>query len=206
MFLNDSDLVPARVQMIDNEAQAPLVRAQSRMTIRARQQAAGSRGRTQKEGFGRSRLSGGKTVPRIVFRSACHFTTEIHLRANGAGLPMRSKITGGETADAKGVGPVMAKELPDPAHFLAGKGCDADKIREKLEERRIAAVIPMRRNRREWRAVDRGFHRWRNLVERCFSKLKQWRRVATRHDKTALGFLGFIDVASVRIWLRFLST
>ncbi len=65
------------------------------------------------------------------------------------------------------------------------------------------AVIPMRRNRKDWRAVDRDFYRWRNLVEHCFSKLKQWRRAATRYDKTALSFLGFIDIASVRVWLRF---
>ncbi len=119
---------------------------------------------------------------------------------------MRSEITGGETADVKGFDLVMTKDLPEPGYFLADKGYDADKVREKLEERRIAAVIPMRRNRKEWRAVDRDFYRWRNLVERCFSKLKQWRRVATRYDKTALSFLGFIDIASVRIWLRFLST
>ncbi len=125
---------------------------------------------------------------------------------NGAGLPMRSEITGGETADVKGVGLVMAKDLPEPEHLLADKGYDADKVREKLEERGIVAVIPMRRNRKEWRTVDRDFYRWRNLVERCFSKLKQWRRVATRYDKTALSFLGFIDIASVRVWLRFLST
>ncbi len=118
---------------------------------------------------------------------------------------MRSEITGGETADIKGFDLVMPQDLPEPEYFLADKGYDADKVREKLEERRIVAVSPMRRNRKEWRAVDRDFYRWRNLVERCFSKLKQSRRVATRYDKTALSFLGFIDIASVRIWLRFLS-
>ncbi len=115
---------------------------------------------------------------------------------------MRREITGGETAGIKGVDLVMTKELPEPACFRADKGYDADKVRENLDERRIVAVIPMRRNRKGWRAADRDFYRWRNLVERCFSKLKQWRRVATRHHKTALSFLGFIDIASMRIWLN----
>jgi hypothetical protein len=48
---------------------------------------------------------------------------------------------------------------------------------------------------------------WRHaLVERCFNKLKNARRVATRYDKTAESFLGFIDITSIRLWLRHLST
>ncbi|KEP68444.1 transposase [Thioclava dalianensis] len=46
----------------------------------------------------------------------------------------------------------------------------------------------------------------RNLVERCFNKLKNARRVATRYDKTAQSFLGFIDITSIRLWIRHLST
>ena len=55
-------------------------------------------------------------------------------------------------------------------------------------------------------AVDRRLYRLRNLVERCFNKLKNARRVATRYDKTAESFLGFIDITSIRLWLRHLST
>lgn len=55
-------------------------------------------------------------------------------------------------------------------------------------------------------AVDRTLYRLRNLVERCFNKLKNARRVATRYDKTAESFLGFIDITSIRLWLRHLST
>jgi transposase len=49
-------------------------------------------------------------------------------------------------------------------------------------------------------------YRLRNLVERCFNKLKNARRVATRYDKTAESFIGFIDITSIRLWLRHLST
>jgi len=54
--------------------------------------------------------------------------------------------------------------------------------------------------------VDRTLYRLRNLVERCFNKLKNARRVATRYDKTAESFLAFIDITSIRLWLRHLST
>ena len=50
---------------------------------------------------------------------------------------------------------------------------------------------------------DREKYRWRNLVERLFSKLKNWRRVATRYDKTAESYLGFVALASVTLWLPF---
>jgi transposase len=55
-------------------------------------------------------------------------------------------------------------------------------------------------------AVDRTLCRLRNLVERCFNELKSARRVATRYDKTGESFLAFIDITSIRLWLRHLST
>ncbi|AMY69048.1 hypothetical protein FALB51S_02724 [Frigidibacter albus] len=59
----------------------------------------------------------------------------------------------------------------------------------------------MRKSRKLRVAVDRRLYRLRDLVERCFNKLKNARRVATRYDKTAESFLGFIDITSIRLWL-----
>ncbi|SEL91898.1 Transposase DDE domain-containing protein [Roseivivax marinus] len=53
--------------------------------------------------------------------------------------------------------------------------------------------------------MDRSLYTLRNLVERCFNKLKNTRRVATRYDKTAESFLSFIDITSVQLWLHHLS-
>lgn len=156
------------------------------------------------EGFGRSR--GGFPPAWQAIATQLPRRTKIHLRVNSAGLPMRTEITGGETADVKGFDLVMSPDLDEPKFFLADKGYDADNVREKLKDRRAIPIIPMRRNRKNWRGVDRDFYRFRNLVERCFSKLKHSRRIATRYDKTALSFLGFVDIASIRVWLRFLST
>lgn len=75
-----------------------------------------------------------------------------------------------------------------------------------MEARNIVPVIPMRKSRKMRVVVDRKLYRLRNLVERCFNKLKNARRAATRYDKTAGSFLSFIDITSIRLWLRLLST
>ena len=71
-----------------------------------------------------------------------------------------------------------------------------------LDARGVAAIIPPKRNRAVQRDIDGHLYAMRNLVERCFSKLKHSRRLATRYDKTADSYLGFILVASIRLWVR----
>ncbi len=100
----------------------------------------------------------------------------------------------------------MENNLPEPSVLLADRGCDADHIREKMEARDVLTQIPMRKCRKIRVGVDHSLYRLRNLVERCLNKLKNARRVATRYDKTAESYLGFIDIASIRLWLRLLST
>jgi transposase len=119
---------------------------------------------------------------------------------------MRTEITPGQTSDYLGFDLVMADNLPPPSVLLADRGYDADSIRASMEARSVLPVIPMRKSRKKRVGVDRTLYRLRNLVERCFNKLKNARRVATRHDKTAESFLGFIDITSIRLWLRHLST
>jgi len=119
---------------------------------------------------------------------------------------MRSDITPGQTSDYLGFDLVMDDNLPEPSVLLADRGYDSDKVRETMEARNVVPVIPMRKSRKLRVAVDRTLYRLRNRVERCFNKLKNARRVATRYDKTAESFLGFIDITSIRLWLRHLST
>lgn len=119
---------------------------------------------------------------------------------------MRSEITPGQTSDDLGFDLVMADNLPEPCVLPADRGYDADNVRKTMEARNVVPVIPMRKTRKLRMAVDRTLYRQRNLVERCFNRLKNARRVATRYDKTAESFLGFIDITSIRLWLRHLST
>jgi transposase len=111
-------------------------------------------------------------------------------------------LTGGEVSDVRGFGPVMAEPGPEPRVLLGDKGYDADAILADLEAKGIAAVIPPRRNRKVQPVIDGHLYALRNLVERCFSKLKHSRRLATRYDKTADSYLGFILIASARLWIR----
>ena len=119
---------------------------------------------------------------------------------------MRSEITPGQTSDYLGFDPVMADNLPEPSALLADRSYDSDNVRKAMEARNVVPVIPMRKTRKLRVAVDRTLYRLRNLVERCFNKLKNARRVATCYDKTAESFLAFIDITSIRLWLRHLST
>lgn len=96
----------------------------------------------------------------------------------------------------------MAESGPVPSVILGDKGYDTDAILAHLESKGIAAVIPPKRNRKIQPVIDGYIYALRNLVERCFSKLKHSRRLATRYDKTADSFLGFVIIACIRLWVR----
>jgi transposase len=118
------------------------------------------------------------------------------------GLPVAVVLSGGQVSDVKGYAPVMAQPGPEPKIMLGDKGYDADRILSDLEANNITAVIPLKRNRKIQPIIDGHIYALRNLVERCFSKLKHSRRLATRYDKTADSFLGFVLIASIRLWVR----
>ena len=96
---------------------------------------------------------------------------------------MRTEITPGQDSDYTGYGLVMADNLPQPAVLVADRGYDSDKIREDIESRNALPMIPMRKNRKVRRTVDMTISTLRNMVERCFNKLNNSRRLATRYDK-----------------------
>jgi transposase len=93
---------------------------------------------------------------------------------------MRSDITPGQTSDYLGFDLVMDNNLPEPSVLLADRGYDSDNVRKTMEARNVVPVIPMRKTRKLRVAVDRKLYILRNLVERCFNKLKNARRVAAR--------------------------
>lgn len=146
-------------------------------------------------------------------RAVGGFTTKIHLIANAHGLPMNAhglpmkvEITGGETSDYKGFDLLRDGSLPPPKVFIADKGYDSNHIRETVSNEGGTPVIPARSNRKEPAPIDGITYALRNHVERCFNKMKCSRRLATRYDKTAASYLGFIHIVAARIWVRSLST
>ena len=118
------------------------------------------------------------------------------------GLPIAFTVTGGEVSDFKGYLPVMNANGPAPKVLLGDKGDDADFIRQDMEIRGGLAMIPTKRSRRIQPPVDAAIYAMRNMVERCFNKLKNARCLAARYDKTADIYIGFIQLISIRLWMR----
>jgi transposase len=85
---------------------------------------------------------------------------------------------------------------------IADKAFDSDALVRAVERRGAEAVIPPKRNRVAPRPYDRHLYKERKKVEWFINLLKQYRRVATRYEKTARNFLGFVHVASILILLR----
>ena len=96
----------------------------------------------------------------------------------------------------------MEQEGPSAKVLLADKGYDADFIRQDMEQRGGFAMIPTKRNRLLQIPVDPAIYALRNIIERCFNKLKNARRLATRYDKTALSYAAFVSICSIRLWFR----
>jgi len=117
-------------------------------------------------------------------------------------LPLAAEITGGEVSDYKGYDLVMQADVPPPKVLLADRGYDADRIREDIDRRGGVPMIPGRKTRKTPISVDDYIYALRNRVERTFNKLKCSRRLATRYDKTADSYLGFVHICSIRLWIK----
>ena len=96
-------------------------------------------------------------------------------------------LTPGQAADITQAAPLLDEVEPDA--FIGDKGYDSDALVEKLEQRGITPVIPAKANRKESRETDFALYCERNLVERFFNALKQYRGIATLYDKLANTFL-----------------
>ena len=113
---------------------------------------------------------------------------------------MALSLTPGQAADIAQAMPLL--DRLEPGAFLADKGYDSDALVATLEGRGITPVIPPRANRLNPRKTDFALYRERNLVERFFCNLKQYRALATRYDKLANTFLAAVALVCVLFWLN----
>ena len=110
-------------------------------------------------------------------------------------------LTEGQVSDYRGAATVL-DALPDADVLIADRGYDSDRFREALAARGIAPCIPGRANRKTPVVYDKALYKRRNLVERMFGRLKDWRRIATRYDRCAHTFFSAICIAATFIfWL-----
>ena len=96
----------------------------------------------------------------------------------------------------------LLEGLAAPKRSLADKAYDADKLRSWLKKRRIKAVIPSTASRTKPYPLDRTAYKRRNVIERLFCRLKNWRRIVTRYDSLAENYLAAIAPVSIVIaWI-----
>ena len=117
------------------------------------------------------------------------------------GNPLRLLLGPGQEADCGRTDELLAAAA-GAGYVLADKGYDTDRTLASVAALGAGAVIPSKKNRLVQRAIDRNLYRDRNKVERFFGRLKQFRRLATRYDKTASSFLGMLHFVSALLWLR----
>jgi transposase len=111
-------------------------------------------------------------------------------------------LTAGQDSDLEGADALM-DEITKADSALADKAYDADeRVRKKLKDKGCTAVIPPKKNRINPSDYDKDLYKDRHLIENFFAKLKQYRAIATRYDKTARNFLGAVYLASIVIWLN----
>jgi transposase len=134
-------------------------------------------------------------------RSRGGLTSKIHALVDANGLPVRLAVTPGEAHDNRLAGKLLSR-LRAGSMLLADRGYDADWIRELAAAKGAWANIPPRSNRSDPICFSPHLYRARNRVERFFNKIKHCRRVATRYDKLAANYLAFVQLASIRLWLR----
>jgi transposase len=139
-------------------------------------------------------------------RSRGGFSPKLHLRCDARGLPLALVLTPGEAHETRAFGDLVEDLAAGTRCLLGDMGYDADWVRQELLVRGILPVIPPNPVRQEAPSLDRELHRLRNRVERLVGRLKQFRAVATRYDKTAESFLAFVQLAAARLWLRFVHT
>ena len=132
-------------------------------------------------------------------RSRGGLTAKIHMLADALGRPLRFIVTAGQVGDI-----TQAPALLDGrtgAAVLADKAYDSNALRTIIADMGAEAVIPSNRSRKILIPHDATADKHRNRIERCFNKLKHFRRFATRYERRTIHFIGLIHLAASMIWM-----
>jgi transposase len=119
--------------------------------------------------------------------------------SDALGRPLAFTVTPGQVHDLVGAAALLER-IPIPQRLVADRAYDARSLRDWLAQRGCQAVIPPNPTRKHPHAYDRVAYKSRNLVERMFCRLKDFRRIATRYDKRADTFLAAVFIAATLIW------
>lgn len=123
----------------------------------------------------------------------------MHLAIDAQGRPTELIVTPGQQNDIKQAAALLGPR--QPKYVIADKAYDCDEFVQSIKDRGSRPVIPSRAGRTVQRKTLRRQYRRRNLAERFVNRVKHFRRVATRYEKTARNFLGFVQLAGLLCWL-----
>ena len=140
------------------------------------------------------------TDKQSIGKSRGGMTTKILAMVDSLGNLVKFLLMPGQYHDLVGVKPLI--ENIDFEALLADKAFDADWLLEELDERGAKAVIPPKSNRKVQRMIDFEMYKWRHLIENYFCKLKEYKRIAMRSDKTDSSFMAMIYICATVINLR----
>ena len=127
-------------------------------------------------------------------------STKIHAAVDGLGNLARFRLTGGQRHDITEAENLI-EGMQNVGAVVADKAFDAASLLTRIAAMKATAVIPPKANRKAFRSYDKHVYKSRNLIERFFARLKQFRRVATRYDKLDIRFEAFISITAALIWL-----
>jgi transposase len=122
------------------------------------------------------------------------------MACDSLGRPVRFLIAPGQSHDMLAIPALL--EGYNPKAVLADRAYDANSLRQHLDRIGAVAVIPSTRSRKTPIPHDPIIYKLRNRIERCFNKLKHFRRFATRYDRLATHYLAFVYLAAIMLWLR----
>jgi transposase len=137
-------------------------------------------------------------------RSRGGLTTKIHAVVDANGNPVAVKLSEGQAHDGRQASDMM-DTVGEGQILLADRGYDSDALRATLAGRGAWGNIKPMPNRVNIPAFSPWLYRYRNLIERFFSKLKHFRAIATRFEKHDANYLALVKLAASRIWMRFMS-
>lgn len=133
-------------------------------------------------------------------RSRGGFSTKIHVLVDALGNPLDFILTGGQVADVTQAQALLSGLNAD--HAILDKAYDSDRVLNLIEKQDMIPVIPPKANRKVQRDCDRHLYKERHLVECFINKIKHYRRIFSRFDKTARNFMSFVRFTASLIWLR----
>ena len=156
-----------------------------RTIIRAHRHAAGAVGGQEKQG---------------LVRSCGGISSKVHAKVDSLGMALDFIITPGQASEKKQAEQLIGKEKCE--FLLADRGYDCDSFRKILIDKGILPVIPGRKHRKTPIDYDKHIYKERNIVERFFGGIKEFRRITTHYEKPACMYKGALVMASIIIWCR----